>query len=104
MAEFKKFAKRRLPPPPPPEDASTTLQEPEVAPAAAAPAPKESEQKKIDARTLRKTGRTIQFATRVTERFDRQFRAVAKRDNVMLATLLELALEAYENNRKQGSR
>ncbi len=103
MAEFKKIAKRRLPPPPPPEDASTTLQEPEVAPAAVTPARTVSEQRKIDARTLRKTGRTIQFATRVTEKFDRQFRAVAKRDNLMLATLLELALEAYENRLNKRS-
>lgn len=100
MAEFKK--KRRLPSPPSPEDASTTLQEPEVAPAAFAPfvpAQNESAPKKIDARTLRRTGRTVQFATRVTEKFDQQFRDVAKRDNLMLATLLELALEAYESNR-----
>jgi hypothetical protein len=97
MADLSKL-KRRLPPPPTEEEASTTLQEPETAPAPAPP-PKAST-KKIDGRTLRKTGRTVQFATRVNEDFDRRFRQIAKRDGVLFAQLLELSLEAYEDKRK----
>jgi hypothetical protein len=95
MADLTKL-KRRLPPPPTEEEASTTLQEPETAPAATPP---NVSSKKIDGRSLRKTGRTVQFATRVSEDFDRRFRQVAKRDGVLFSRLLELALEAYENNR-----
>lgn len=95
MADLSKL-KRRLPPPPSEDEASTTLQEPETAPAPTPPAPSGTAKKKTDGRTLRKTGRTVQFATRVSEDFDRRFRHVAERDRLMFARLLELALEAYE--------
>jgi hypothetical protein len=51
---------------------------------------------RIDGRSLRKTGRTVQFATRVSADFDQRFREVAKRDGLLFARLLELSLEAYE--------
>ena len=49
-----------------------------------------------DGRSARRTGRTEQFATRVSADFDKRFRAVAKRDRLLLAQLLEKALDAYE--------
>ena len=94
MVDLSKPSKHRLGVPPSPEEASTALREPETAPAPVAPVPEL--EKKIDARTLRKTGRTVQFATRVSPEFDRRFRAIAKRERLLLAQLLELALEAYE--------
>jgi hypothetical protein len=93
MADLSKLHKRRLPPPPTIEEASTTLQEPETAPAIVAPPPK-----KVDKRRLRKTGRTEQFATRVSADFDKDFRATAKREKVLHAELLEMALYAFKSH------
>jgi hypothetical protein len=97
MADLSKLAKRRLGAPPPLEQASDNLAAPEVAPAAPAPAEQpEKRRTRDDARSLRKTGRTVQFATRVSEQFDARFRKVAKRDALLLTQLLEKALDAYE--------
>jgi hypothetical protein len=101
MADLSKLARRRLGPPPPMEEASATLQEPETAPLSPISTVSARTQK-IDARTLRKTGRTIQFATRVSEDFDRRFREVARRDGLLLAQLLEKTLEAYEFNKEEN--
>ena len=60
-------------------------------PATAAP-----RKRRIDGRTLRRTGRTVPFATRVSEAFDDQFRMIAERDGLRFTELLELSLEAYE--------
>jgi hypothetical protein len=91
MADLSKLKKRLPGSAPPPEDASTTLQKPETAPARVAPAPK-----RLDGRTLRKTGRTVQFATRVSPEFDRRFRALAKRRGVLFTELLEEMLALAE--------
>ncbi len=94
MADLSKL-KKRLGAPPPPEEASDNLSAPEVAPAA--PHDEIRRYKPEDGRTLRKTGRTIQFATRVSVAFDKRFRSVAKREGLLMTELLEKALEAYEN-------
>lgn len=94
MADLSKLARRRLGPPPPLDEASETLSAPEVAPAAAPR--KASPVKREDGRSARRTGRTLQFATRVSATFDRRFRAIAKRDGLLFAELLEKSLEAYE--------
>jgi hypothetical protein len=94
MADLSKLMKKRLGPPPPIEAASDNLQAPEIAPAAFEIKPREERQE--DGRSARRTGRTLQFATRVSPDFNRRFRAVAKRDGLMFAELLEKALEAYE--------
>lgn len=54
----------------------------------------------VDGRTLRATGRTKQFATRVSEEFFRRFAMAAARDGLKKTELLELALEAYEREKE----
>jgi hypothetical protein len=88
MADASKLKKKRLGAPPSVEEIPQNLRAPEIAPSRRAA--------NEDGRSARKTGRTVQFATRVTETFDRQFRAVAKRDGLLLSKLLEEALKAYE--------
>ena len=52
----------------------------------------------IDKRTLRKTGRTHQLATRVTPDFYNKIRVIAARDRVKIVELLERAIDMYEKN------
>ncbi|WP_036263111.1 hypothetical protein [Methylocapsa aurea] len=92
MADLSKLMKKRLGAPPQLDDTPDNLKAPEVAPAAPAATPRRGE----DGRSARRTGRTVQFATRVSEEFDKRFRQVAKRDGLLLAQLLEKSLEAYE--------
>lgn len=62
-----------------------------------APAPSATSlQPRIDGRTLRRSGRTVQFATRVSPEFDDRVRQLAMRDGLLLVEVLERALEAYE--------
>jgi hypothetical protein len=96
MADMSKLMKKRLGAPPPVDDASANLQAPEVAPSAPARAGL-PHRRGEDGRSARRTGRTIQFSTRVSDDFDMRFRQVAKRDGLLLAQLLEKALDAYEN-------
>lgn len=49
-----------------------------------------------DGRTLRKTGRTRQLATRVTPEFYQNLRMAAARDSLKMVEVLERALESYE--------
>jgi hypothetical protein len=95
MADLSKLMKKRLGPPPPIEAASDNLKAPETAPAAFE-IKRRPEERLEDGRSARRTGRTLQFATRVSPDFNRRFRAVAKRDGLMFAELLEKSLEAYE--------
>lgn len=88
MANFntlKKKSRNRLGKPPEPTAAGTNLDAPEVAPAAY-----------VDGRSLRRTGRTAQFATRVTPEWHRRIKRIAARDGKKLTEILELALETYE--------
>ena len=87
--------------PPPIEEASQNLQAPETAVAVMQPdvLPHE-EHHRIDGRSLRKTGRTVQFATKVSLEFDDKLRRIAQRDGLLLIEALERALEAYEETRK----
>jgi len=83
--------------PPPLEEASTNLEAPEVAPVAQPQEPRRGNAaRRIDGRSLRRTGRTVQFATRVSEQFDSTFRRIAQRDGLRLGELLEHALTSYE--------
>lgn len=54
---------------------------------------------RIDGRSLRRTGRTVQFATRVSPEFDTRIRTIAKRERLLLVEVLEKALDAYEAKR-----
>ena len=52
---------------------------------------------RIDGRSMRRTNRTVQFATRVTPEFDRRVRAIALEEGLLIVEVLERALQAYEN-------
>jgi hypothetical protein len=123
MADLSKLRRRNtLGAPPPLEEASQNLQAPEIAPVMEPPAevprraavplqepasPQEDatpqpphQQLRVDGRSLRKTGRTLQLATRVSWEFDEKLRHIAQRDGLKLVEVLERALEAYEEARK----
>jgi hypothetical protein len=122
MADLSKLKRRSwLGAPPAPDEASANLSAPEVAPAAPseqastpeAPSPKvqrrvasdrKSEHRRIDGRRLRKTGRTLQFATRVTEEFDELLHKIAERDGLKLVEVLENSVAAYEAARRKQDR
>lgn len=65
-----------------------------------APAPSPRQRRRLDGRSLRKTGRILQFATRVSWEFDDKLRRIARRDGLKLVEVLERALDAYEEARK----
>jgi hypothetical protein len=119
MADLSKLKRRTtLGTPPPLDDASQSLIAPEVAPAGVFPpdAPVTAIRRppvggnarhvgyqrpdRIDGRSLRKTGRTLQLATRVSWEFDQRLREVAQRDRLKLVELLERGLDAYEAARE----
>jgi hypothetical protein len=102
MADLSKLKRRNtLGDPPPFEEASQNLQAPEIVKAVTQPAALlHEEQHRIDGRSLRKTGRTLQLATRVSWEFDNKLRQIAQRDGLKLVEVLERALEAYEKARK----
>lgn len=87
MATLKK--KNRLGTPPTEAEVLNNLTEPEVAPAL------QSREKSIDRRTLRKTGMTEQFNTRVSKEFLKSLRATAKEEGRTLGKILELSLNSY---------
>lgn len=123
MADISKLKRRStLGAPPPLEEASQNLKAPEVAPVvapvppsgpnAAATAPRRPlaaakgqerathGQTRLDGRSLRKSGRTLQFATRVSWEWDEKLREIAQRDGLKLVEVLERGLDAYEAARK----
>ena len=96
MAKFPTTAKRSFGPPPPLDETHGNLAAPEVAPAAPAPI---HTPKTRGARRGRKQAAQSFFSTRVSEEFDRDFRATAERDNLLLTRLLELAFDAYRKQK-----
>lgn len=94
MVDVSKIKTKRLGAPPAPDEASPNLEAPEHAPAA--PTPAATPRVRVDGRSLRRTHRTVQFATRVSAEFDDRIRAIALRDNLLLVEILEKALDAYE--------
>lgn len=80
------------------DEASNNLRAPEIAPTNNETSLDRNQQKieRLDARSFRKTGRTIQFATRVSEEFDFKLRSIAQRNNKLLVEILEEALQEYE--------
>jgi hypothetical protein len=123
MANLSKLKRRNtLGAPPPLEEASQNLSAPEVAPVVAPQAtppratatlPRKpyragnehetvnDRRERIDGRGLRKTGRTVQFANRVSWEFDDKLRHIAQRDGLKLVEVLERGLDAYEAARKK---
>ena len=86
------------PPPPPPRAHAPPPARPPRHPAAPPPQPG-----RMDGRTMRRSGRTVQFATRVSPEFDERIRQIAMREGMLLVEVLERALDAYEANQKKVS-
>lgn len=123
MADLSKLKRRNtLGAPPPLEEASQNLSAPEIPTVITPEAPpprtavtplrkpqdagKEHDrsqqgQTRLDGRSLRKSGRTLQLATRVSWEFDDKLRHIAQRDGLKLVEVLERGLHAYEANRKK---
>ena len=123
MADITKLKRRStLGPPPSLQEASQNLKAPEVAPVVApepltaqtAVAPPQRPRNagkarevghqpptRLDGRSLRKSGRTLQFATRVSWEWDDKLREIAQRDGLKLVEVLERGLDAYEAARKK---
>ena len=90
--------KKRFGSVPKPDDASSTLSAPETAPAAEVPIPDQAPA--APTRKARgKTERTIQFGTRVSAAFDREFRDIAHNQRKKHVELLEDMLELYKKHK-----
>jgi hypothetical protein len=101
MADLSKFKKGRgLGAPPSLSEASPNLAAPEVAPTPPPVREAKAAVRKIDGRTLRKTNRTVAFATRVTEDFDNRVREIAEASGLKIVEVLEAALDAYDRENK----
>jgi hypothetical protein len=101
MADLSKFKKGRgLGAPPSLSEASPNLAAPEVAPTPLPVREAKATARKIDGRTLRKTNRTVAFATRVTEDFDNRVREIAEARGLKIVEVLEAALDAYDRENK----
>jgi hypothetical protein len=61
-------------------------------------APLTPPESRVDRRTLRRTGRTVQFATRVSPEFYDRVRQIARYHGLLLVEVLERALEAVESS------
>jgi len=102
MADVSKIKKpaRRLGTPPSIEEASENLSAPEVAPIVKSvpdsTVQEDTPRVRRDGRSMRRTGRTITFATRVSREFDDRLRDIASAEGLMLVEVLEKALDAYE--------
>ena len=105
MADLSKLKRKSsLGEPPPLTEASANLDAPEIAPQAVAPSAQarrpvfqaKGENATKDGRSARRTGRTVQFATRVSLQFDERVREIAQREGLLLVEVLERALDAYE--------
>lgn len=78
------MAKPKLPTPPGLNDTRDNLIQPETAPA------------KFDRRTLRNTGRTLQYNVRVSQEFQDEIDAIQTHDRLTRWQWLAVALEAYK--------
>lgn len=108
MADLTKLKRKgSLGAPPPAAEASTNLRAPETAPPIPLPLtpvemPSElagEDRRFRDGRSARRTGRTVQFATRVSPEFDERLRSIADRDGLLLVEVLERALDAYDKEK-----
>ena len=98
MANFQKLKTRnKLGTPPAETSTSNNLTAPETAPLTPKPISEgQTDQSPVDGRTLRATGRTEPFSTRVSPGVRKRYKTTAARDDITMGELLERALEAYE--------
>lgn len=94
MADFSSLKKKsKLGVPPRVEDVKNNLNMPETY---------EVQNQHVDGRSLRKTGRTHQLATRVTYDFYTLVRQIAFDEKITIAELLEKSIDCYRNTKDQG--
>jgi hypothetical protein len=91
MANFGKLSRTKLPPPPPPSEVTNNLSQPEHA-------------NYVDGRSLRATGRTTQFTTRITEELQTEIKVYAAQERMKLNELLEEAFIALKEKRERASK
>lgn len=87
MNDWQKLKRHKLEIPPSLSEITSHLQLPEVI------------GEKVDKRTLRKTGRTEQFATRVSKEWLEKVKGIAEKENLKLVEVLEKMLESYDKHR-----
>ena len=75
---------KKLPPPPSLSETRDNLSQPETAPA------------KLDKRTLRNAGRTLQYNVRVSPEFQDELNGILSRDRLTGWQWLAVAMEAYK--------
>lgn len=84
MNNFNKLKKKNsLGTPPLPEETKNNLQRPE-------------DYELVDGRSLKRTGRTHQLSTRVTDVFYKRVKMIAARDGLKIVELLEVGIDMYE--------
>ena len=93
MANFPKPQRKNLPPPPQLSEAKDNLAQPEHAPAGAY----------VDGRTLRATGRTTQFTTRITEELQTEIKVFAAQHKLKFNEFLEQAYAALKQQKENTS-
>ena len=86
MANFPKARVNRFPPPPTPSETTNNLNQPEIAPYVGP----------IDGRTLRATGRTSQFTTRISEELHNEIKVYAAQHKMKLNELIERGFAALK--------
>ena len=96
MTKLKKPRKSRFGEAPPlEEDVHGILNAPETAPLRAAT-------DRVDGRSLRATGRTEQFATRVAPEWKERLNRLAKETGLRYVEILEKALDEFERTRQSS--
>jgi hypothetical protein len=83
-------------------EASNNIYEPEAIVGGKLPEP--LYQARLDGRSLRRSGRTIRFATTVTPTFDMQVRQIAQEEHILIVEVLERALQQYVKTRSKFSK
>jgi predicted DNA-binding ribbon-helix-helix protein len=61
----------------------------------------ENQPKKLDKRTLNKTGRIYQLGTRVRKAFLKKLKAIARKEKLKYVEVLERALDFYATRKKK---
>lgn len=95
MADVSKLKRKTLGAPPAMEEATQNIFSPESAPLVDVGQTLVT-QERIDGRSIRRTNRTVQFATRVKPEWDAELRSLAQRDQLLLVEVLERALDLYK--------
>lgn len=101
ISKLKQTTSRRLGPPPSIDEASKNLSAPEAAPSSVTAETSlqiGTASRRRDGRSMRRTGRTVSFATRVSPEFDERIRKIAEKEGLLLVEVMEHALAAYEKN------